>query len=547
MKAYNRKYLLEVVTLFVVYFITARIGLSINAVSGFAAAVWPPTGIALAATFLLGYRIWPGILLAALLVNLVTGAPLPVALGIGIGNTLEALLGTYLLRYFVEFKPSLERVKDVLGLVLYAALLSTCVSATIGVISLLLGGIIHTDSITTTWFAWWVGDALGVLVTAPLFFVWSSRTRFSLSLRRTLEALVVAVLLFDISGFIFRGLLQNDIKPITFGYLLYPILIWIVLSFRQRGSVTAIFGMSIIAIWSTVAGSSPYVSGTLGNNLLLLQSFTAVTAITFMTLASAVAERERTLKHKHRLEARTAVLVKQRSRLEALNKSKDEFISIASHQLRTPATAVKQYVGMLLENYFGKLTKDQRSMLDTAYANNELQLKVINELLSVTQVDTGKITINKEEVNLTDFINDVLRRQAAVFSARNQEVSFTPSTSDQVASVDKVKLGMVLENILDNASKYTPSGKKIAVAMNRNKTNFIISVKDEGMGINPKDQGKLFKKFSRIHNDLSTEAGGTGLGLYWAKKIVDAQGGSITVDSKIGHGSTFIMTVPLKK
>src|SRR5579864_1079788 len=144
-------YILKLALLFVAYFVTARFGLKLNAVSGFATLVWAPTGIALAALFILGYKYWPAVTLAAFLVNLITGASPLVALGIGLGNTLEPLFGAYLLKRFVRFDPKMERVKDVFGLVILAAIFSTAVSATVGVTSLWLGHTVSVHTYQTTW------------------------------------------------------------------------------------------------------------------------------------------------------------------------------------------------------------------------------------------------------------------------------------------------------------------------------------------------------------------------------------------------------------
>jgi signal transduction histidine kinase len=539
-------YLIKIALLFAAYFVTARIGLKLNAVSGFATLVWAPTGIALASMLILGYRFWPAILLAAFLTNFVTGAPPLVALGIGIGNTLEALAGAYLLNHFARFQHSLERVSDVFSLVVLAAFISTMVSATIGTSSLLVGGTVTLAHYPSTWLAWWVGDMLGALVVAPLLLVWSTRRRAALKLRpkRLAEASVYTVLLVGLSTLVFRGSMLIGVKPFTFAYVIFPILIWIALRFGQIGSVTATFGVSLIAIWGTIASFNPAANNSLSHNLLLLQSFMGISAVTFMTMAAAVAERERTQKQQQKLLHRAELLTKQRSRLMALNRAKDEFIGLASHQLRTPATSVKQYTGMLLENYSGKLTEAQRNMLSTAYESNERQLQVVDSILRVAQIDAGNITLKKEKVDLALLVKEILHGQTSVFATRHQTVDFTPGNSNFVATVDKEKIRMVLENILDNASKYSPPGKKLEVKLKKSKNNLAISVKDDGVGIVKRDRPKLFKKFSRIDNPLSVAVGGTGLGLYWAKKIIDLHKGSIIVTSKPNRGSTFTISLP---
>lgn len=234
----------------------------------------------------------------------------------------------------------------------------------------------------------------------------------------------------------------------------------------------------------------------------------------------------------------------QREQLVALNNSKDEFISVASHQLRTPATGVKQYVGMLLQNYGGQLSAEQRNFLDIAYASNERELQIIDDLLRVAQVDAGKVVLSKTKTNLAKLIVKVLAEQAGAFEARNQTVRFTPPSSTVFAQVDERKFYMVLGNIIDNASKYTTPDKVITVRLSQDAYYVRIAIADQGVGIAKKDLERLFQKFSRIDNPLSTLVGGTGIGLYWAKCIIDLHGGSITVTSRFNRGSVFTITIP---
>jgi integral membrane sensor domain MASE1 len=201
-------YLIKAVLIFAVYFATARLGLSLDAVSGFATVVWPPTGIALAAIFILGYRFWPAIMLGAFLVNYSTGAPALVALGIGIGNTSEAILGSYILKRFVYFQTSIERLRDAIGLVALAAPISTAVSATIGTTSLLLGGVIVSSAYAETWSAWWLGDMLGALVVAPLLIVWGTNRFQNLNRKKIIEVVALFFLLIFMSFVVFGNALH---------------------------------------------------------------------------------------------------------------------------------------------------------------------------------------------------------------------------------------------------------------------------------------------------------------------------------------------------
>lgn len=240
-------------------------------------------------------------------------------------------------------------------------------------------------------------------------------------------------------------------------------------------------------------------------------------------------------------------MVDQQTALVELNDAKDEFISLASHQLRTPATGVKQFIGMLLEGYFGDLTEEQKTVLDYAYESNERQLQVINDLLKVAQVDAGKVVLNKQVYDLADMLEDIMQEQRAQFEKRNQHVFLDRPDSPVTASVDVGRIRMVVENLIDNASKYTPEGKKITVSLHQPHIGgkFVsIKVKDEGVGIAEEDIPKIFQKFSRVDNPLSVKVGGTGIGLYWAKKIVDLHDGTISLKSKPARGTTFVVKIP---
>lgn len=250
--------------------------------------------------------------------------------------------------------------------------------------------------------------------------------------------------------------------------------------------------------------------------------------------------------------ARTLFYALQRKQIEEqriqhyieLNRSKDEFISIASHQLRTPATGVKQYVGMLLEGFAGELDPSQRAMLEKAYESNERQLRIVSDLLKVAQVDAGKVVFKKEAIPVNDIVQDIIREQKGTFGRRDQAIEYEAATQSPTAFVDHDTIRMVIENIIDNASKYSEDGKTIIVRTYETPQFACIDVIDQGVGISKHDRSKLFEKFSRINNPLSTKVGGTGLGLYWAKKIVDLHDGSITVKSIQGQGTTFSICLP---
>jgi len=245
-----------------------------------------------------------------------------------------------------------------------------------------------------------------------------------------------------------------------------------------------------------------------------------------------------------KLEANTARLIKQREQLMELSKAKDEFISLASHQLRTPATSVKQYINMILDGYGGKISPKVKKLLTTANASNERQLAVINDLLQVAQVDAGKVVLRKEPVNIDDLLASIIRDDTSTFKDRGQKAKYEHKRRKVTVNADPTKLRMAIENVIDNASKYSPPETTVTVRLTAVSGKVRISIKDEGVGIPKSDIKKIFDKFTRIENPLSTVVGGNGLGLYWVKKVIELHGGDITATSVLGKGSTFTITLP---
>ncbi len=287
---FGLRYVVEVVVLAAVYHLVARLALQLAYVQANTTPVWPPSGIALAALLLLGMRYWPGIALGVVGGSLLTGAPLPMALGLGLGNTLEALAGAYLLEHFVGFRLQLDRIRDVVGLAIGAAV-SAAISATIGVTSLQLVFGTAAAPFFTLWTTWWVGNLLGMLVVTSFLVVWATHYRKALERGFVLEGVAFMAMLILVSGFIFQNWSGSNIAHEALIYVIFPFAIWAALRLEQIGAVTAVLVVSGIAIWGTVHGSGPFSGVSLNYSLVLLQTFTGVVALTSLTLAASASER----------------------------------------------------------------------------------------------------------------------------------------------------------------------------------------------------------------------------------------------------------------
>ncbi len=283
--------LLVVIALAVLYFGASKLGLSLAFVQKNVSPVWPPTGIALAAVLLLGYRAWPGIALGAFVANYSTGLSLASASGIALGNTLEALTGAFLLRRFVGLRSPFDRAADVFKFVALACLLSTMVSATIGTTSLYLGSFIQGVSFPYLWWTWWLGDATGDLVVAPLILIWSAWPRPRWSSSRASDAVLLLVLIIIVGGIVLGPWFPTGFQRV---YLTVPLILLATFRFKHRGATAAIFLLSAIAIGWTRYDAGPFVSENLNASLLSLQMFMGVTAVMALVLVAVIEERSQT-------------------------------------------------------------------------------------------------------------------------------------------------------------------------------------------------------------------------------------------------------------
>jgi PAS domain S-box-containing protein len=276
-----------------VYYGAARLGLSLAVVNPSASAIWPPTGIALATLILWGYRLWPGVFLGAFLANLLTQGTVVTSLGVASGNSLEAFMGAWLVNHYAGGRKVFERAPTILLFLLLASLLSTTLSPTIGVTTLGLGGFADWNRFGAVWFTWWLGDAVGAMVVAPLIVVWVTHPRQRLDANNALEGLALLLTVALVCQIVFFGKNPFGDTNAPLGYLALLPLIWAAYRFEQRGASAASALISVIAIWGTVRGHGPFRQPDPGHALLYLQAFIGVVSSTGLVLAAVISERKR--------------------------------------------------------------------------------------------------------------------------------------------------------------------------------------------------------------------------------------------------------------
>lgn len=253
-----------------------------------------------------------------------------------------------------------------------------------------------------------------------------------------------------------------------------------------------------------------------------------------------------TIVQQAKFEQQLLEMQEQQKRLQAIARAKDEFIAIASHQLRTPSSAVKQYLGLLLEGHIGTLDDASLEILRKAYNSNERQINIVSELLQTARKDASDYALHKAHENITTIISEVITELQSSIDLLDQTI--TVSSANKVfARVDRKEFKTAIMCLIENASKYSVKGASIRVAVETSKKRCTIAIADHGVGIHPKDQHKIFEKFTRVNNELSDTVSGSGLGLYWAKRVIEMHGGSITLKSQLKKGSTFTVSIPVEQ
>ena len=525
-----------IVGLAVLYFGSARLGLAVNAVGGFATLVWLPTGIAIAALLILGIRVWPAILIGALIANLTVGAPLLVALGIGTGNTLEAVTATYLLRRAPGFTVTLESVRAAVALIILAAIFSTLISSSVGVTSLYLGGIIAEPQLRTAWRAWWIGDMVGALLVAPVILVWSTppRARFDQHWVETL-ALSASVVGISTLGF-FGGLLRVPTLATPFHHadMLLAVLGWAALRFGQRGTVTAATVVSGTAVAGTVLGYGPFALSDLTQSLFSLQTFMGLVAATFLLLGATISER------------RIAEDDARKAREEATraNLAKSEFLAVMSHELRTPLNAIAGYADLLTSGIYGLLSQKQSAAVTRIHESEKQLLAVLDEVFGFVRAERGEVTVQSERVQVSAAFDAVQPLVEPEFRRKQFVVKRDLSWPRVAVQADPKSLQQILITLLSNASKYTEEGGMITLGAKPEGPRVRIWISDTGVGIPQAEIKRVFEPFFQAERGPTRRYAGVGLGLTIARDLARRMAGEVTIASEVGAGTTASVVLP---
>jgi two-component system, NarL family, sensor histidine kinase FusK len=517
-----------------VYFAAAKVGLSLAFVHPSATAVWPPAGIALAAFLLFGKRVWPGIALGAFLANATTAGSLATSAGIAAGNTLEGLLGAWLVSRFAGGRHALAHPRDVIRFVGLAAGLSTIVSATIGVTTLSVAGYATWSNFGAIWTTWWLGDAVGDLLFAPPILLWSTGWRPGWP-RRPLEAVCVGLVLVATAAAFFGGIGQEN-APIEWFWI--PSVVWVAYRFGQRAVATAVLGLSAVTIWGTELGLGPFVLPSPNTSLLLLQAFLGVVAVLSLTLAAVVAARERVTEDlvrardelEERVRHRTADLwranVSLRAEMTERSRLERELLDAGERERLRLGRDLHDDLGQLLIG-IAFLSSAMERKLSAHSLPETASVKEIRSLVQEAIAKTHSLSLGLTPVSLGSGGLLAAIQELASMTERVFDVTCV-FEYDQVIVMDRpiaaTNLYRITQEAISNAIRHG-GAHRIDISMALLGEQVTLTIRDDGVGMGREAENQ----------------GGLGLGIM--KHRAEQLGGTLEVRPG-ARGTTVVCVVP---
>jgi signal transduction histidine kinase len=512
------------------YWLAARLSLNLALVHGQVTPVWPPTGIALVAFLLVGRRAWPAVALAAFAVNLPIG-PSPVgAAMIAAGNTLAPLVAVELLRR-VDFHRELDRLRDAVALIVIGALGSMAISATIGSSVLVLAGSVPRTNFLSTWAVWWTGDAMGVLLVAPLLLSALVKVPTLPSPARAGAVYVEFVGLLAATGIVTYLVFQTRLG---LQYLVLPIIMVAAWRFRLRGAAPAALIASGVAIWSAIHGTGPFSGETLFEKMVTLQVFNVSVALTSFLVAAFVETRERQ---------------EEMSRLYASaqlgSEAKTRFLHMAAHELRTPITVVTGYLSMLADGTLGNVPEGWRNPLDMLIGKARELNSIVADLLEASRIDANALPRSHDQIDLRTVVEDATKRARPRAGLLDGEIATDLPPDPVPLDGDAKQLGRILDNLINNGLTYSTRAPRLRITVSSEGGRAQVRVADNGVGIPPSERERVFDRFQRTNDPTFRHVSGTGLGLFISRQLAEGHGGSLTIESSTpDDGTVFALELP---
>ena len=528
------------VSIGVIYFALAKGGLALASIHPSATPIWPPTGVALAAVLLWGYRTWPAIFTAAVIANATTAGSVATAIAIATGNSLEAVVGAYLINRCSRGCNTFSTPDSVAKFALICVVIATPISASIGLTSLATAGYIERTNFANAWVTWWLGDVTGALVVAPVIVLWASSHYHAFNRNEFLETVGVLATAAAVGLIAFSPLIEQTPSRDPLGFLAILPMLWAALRRGPRDTATVALVLAGITIWGTLTGGGPFTTADLNASFLLVLMFLISITVPSLLLSADVEVRKKAEESLRRAQIELERKVAERTQeLELANAAKSRFFAMASHDLRQPLHALGLFVAQLRTPLkSGERTKT----IERVDATRKEMDEMFNSLLDISRLDAGILT-----PKITEFpIARLLQKIETTFdqATREKGLRLRVRRSDAWVRSDAMLLERILLNLVSNAVRYTLRGG-IIVGCRRLGEMLRIEVWDSGPGI-PEDQKRnIFGEFFQLPAPERNRYGGLGLGLAIVDRLRVLLNHQIDLASTVGRGSRFAIRVPM--
>jgi signal transduction histidine kinase len=524
------RYVLVLAGVGVTYWVAARLSLNLALVNGQVTPIWPPSGIALVAFLILGRRAWPAIALAAFAVNLPIGpTPLGAALIAG-GNTVAPLLASELLRR-AGFHPELDRMRDAVAIVFLGALLGMMLSATIGSAVLALFGAVPMSRFWSTWAVWWAGDAMGVLLVAPLLLAFVPRRGVgALTWTRRIELFVMLTAVGAITYFLFQNQFRLE-------YLVLPLIALAAWRFRLQGAAPAALIASVVAAWAAVHGDGPFAHESLLEKMVTLQAFNISVSLASFVLASFADARE------------------QREEVTRLYQSvklaiaaKTDAIDVAAHELGPPVAVLTSYLAILADGTLGPPPAKWKSILNVMSDKAWHVNRIMADLVDAARIEGNSQRPRRDQMDLRIIVKDAIKRATPRAELAGAEIATKLGSQPMLVDGDARQIGRILDNLINNSLTYVTKSPRVKVDTGIEGDRAVVHVIDNGVGMSEAERARVFQPFQRTKDPAIKKVPGVGLGLYASRQLAEINNGRLRLlKSEPGLGSSFALDLPLAK
>ena len=524
----------------VIYFALAKGGLALASIHPSATPIWPPTGVALAAVLLWGYRTWPAIFTAAVIVNATTAGSVATAIAIATGNSLEAVVGAYLINRWSSGCNTFSTPNSVAKFALICFVIATPISASIGLTSLATAGYIERTNFANAWVTWWLGDVTGALVIAPVIVLWASSHYHAFNRNEFLETVGVLATAAAVGLIAFSPLIEQTPSRDPLGFLAILPMLWAALRRGPRDTATVALVLAGITIWGTLTGGGPFTTADLNVSFLLVLMFLISITVPSLLLSADVDVRKKAEESLRRAQIDLERKVAERTQeLELANAAKSRFLAMASHDLRQPLHALGLFVAQLRTPLkSGERTKT----IERVDATRKEMDEMFNSLLDISRLDAGILTPKITEFPIARLLQKIETRFDQ--ATREKGLHLRVRRSDAWVRSDAMLLERILLNLVSNAVRYTLRGG-IIVGCRRRGEMLRIEVWDSGPGI-PEDQKQnIFGEFFQLPAPERGRYGGLGLGLAIVDRLRLLLNHQIDLASTVGRGSRFAILVPM--